>query len=121
MPMRKGYADAVFIVTSGENMALHAAANIALALENFKDRGYAKLGGLILNRRNVKNETDKVQELADDIHSHISGCLSRSTVVQDAEEMQKTVIEAFPDTSMAQEYRQLAEIIYREAQDAAKN
>ena len=121
MPMRKGYADAVFIVTSGENMALHAAANIAMALENFKDRGYAKLGGLILNRRNVKKEDVKVQELAEDIHSHISGCLSRSTVVQDAEELHQTVIEAFPDTSMAQEYRQLAEVVYREAQDAAKN
>ena len=32
MPMRAGYADRVFIVTSGENMALHAAANIAMAV-----------------------------------------------------------------------------------------
>ena len=57
MPMRGGYADKVFIVTSGENMAIHAAANIAMAIENFRDRGYAELGGLILNRRDVKNET----------------------------------------------------------------
>ena len=41
MPMRKGYADQVFIITSGENMAIHAGANIAMAVENFKDRGYA--------------------------------------------------------------------------------
>ena len=54
MPMRKGYADKVFIVTSGENMSIHAAANIAMAIDNFKNRGYASLGGLILNRRNVK-------------------------------------------------------------------
>lgn len=54
MPMRRGYADKVFVITSGENMAIHAAANIAMAVENFKDRGYAQLGGLILNRRNVK-------------------------------------------------------------------
>ena len=59
MPMRAGYADRVFIVTSGENMALHAAANIAMAVENFRGRGYASLGGLILNRRNVKNEEEK--------------------------------------------------------------
>ena len=31
MPMRKGYADKVFIITSGENMAIHAGANIAMA------------------------------------------------------------------------------------------
>ena len=36
MPMRKGYADKVFIITSGENMAIHAGANIAMAVENFK-------------------------------------------------------------------------------------
>ena len=44
MPMRNGYADKVFIITSGENMAIHAAANIAMAVENFKNRGYAELG-----------------------------------------------------------------------------
>ena len=38
MPMRKGYADKVFIITSGENMAIHAGANIAMAVENFKIR-----------------------------------------------------------------------------------
>ena len=58
--MRKGYADKVFIVTSGENMSIHAAANIAMAIDNFKNRGYASLGGLILNRRNVKREDEKV-------------------------------------------------------------
>lgn len=108
MPMRDGYADSVFIVTSGENMALHAAANIAMAVENFKDRNYAHLGGLILNKRNVKNEEEKVSELANDIHSSIIGCLSRSAFVQSAEELGETVIEAFPESEMAQEYRTLA-------------
>mgnify|MGYP003527910289 CR=1 FL=1 len=108
MPMRSGYADKVFIVTSGENMAIHAAANIAMAVENFKDRGYAQLGGLILNRRNVKNEDAKVEELAEEIHSKVIGTLSRSELVTDAEEQKKTVIEAYPDSEMAEEYRILA-------------
>ena len=95
MPMRKGYADQVFIITSGENMAIHAGANIAMAVENFKDRGYAQLGGLILNRRNVKNEDAKVEELAEDIHSKVIGTLSRSELVTDAEEQKKTVISGF--------------------------
>ena len=64
MPMRGGYADKIFIITSGENMAIHAAANIAMAVENFKNRGYAGLGGLILNRRDVPREEEKVAELA---------------------------------------------------------
>ncbi len=108
MPMRRGYADKIFVITSGENMAIHAAANIAMAVENFKDRGYAQLGGLILNRRNVKNEDAKVEDLAEDIHSKVIGTLSRSALVTDAEEQKKTVIEAYPDSEMAEEYRILA-------------
>ena len=111
MPMRSGYADKVFVITSGENMAIHAAANIAMAIENFKGRGYAQLGGLILNRRNIKNEDAKVQELADDIHSSVIAALSRSDTVQEAEELGKTVIEAFPDSEMAGEYRRLAKTL----------
>ena len=111
MPMRPGYADRVFILTSGENMAIHAAANIAMAVENFKGRGYAQLGGIILNRRNVKNEEEKVRELADDFHCPIVGTLSRSDTVQEAEELGKTVVEAFPDSAMAAEYRALARAI----------
>lgn len=114
MPMRNGYADKVFIVTSGENMAIHAAANIAMAVENFKGRGYAQLGGIILNRREVKNEEEKVQELACDIHSRIVGALSHSETVQAAEELIKTVIEAFPESKMADEYRMLAASVMRE-------
>ncbi|MBR6701108.1 MAG: AAA family ATPase [Firmicutes bacterium] len=113
MPMRGGHADKVFIVTSGENMAIHAAANIAVAIDNFKSRGYASLGGLILNRRNVKNEEEKVQELADDVNTSIVGTLSRSDTVQEAEEKGMTVIEAFPDSPMADEYRKLAETILK--------
>lgn len=115
MPMHKGYADAVFIVTSGENMALHAAANIALAVESFRGRGYARLGGLILNRRQVKDEEAKVQELAEDIHSVIVGSLDRSSIVSSAEELGKTVIEAFPDSDMAGQYRTLAAAVLEAA------
>ena len=111
MPMRSGYADRVFVITSGDNMAIPAAANIAMAVEGFKGRGYAQLGGIILNRRNVKNEEEKVRELADDFHCPIVGTLSRSDTVQEAEEQGKTVVEAFPDSAMAEEYRALARAI----------
>lgn len=109
MPMRKGYADKVFIITSGENMAIHAAANIAMAVDNFKGRGYATLGGLILNKRNVKNEESKVNELADDFKTKVIGTLNFSETVQDCDELSKTVLEAFPESSMADEYRTLAD------------
>ncbi|MBR4145708.1 MAG: AAA family ATPase [Lachnospiraceae bacterium] len=108
MPMRAGYADRIYIITSGENMAIHAAANIAMAVDNFKEKGYATLGGLILNRRDVKNEEEKVNELAGDFNTQVVGKLTRSETVLDAEELGKTVVEAFPESSMAEEYRVLA-------------
>lgn len=112
MPMRSGYADQVFIVTSGENMSIYAAANIAMAIDNFKGRGYAKLGGVILNHRNVEGEREKVEGLCGDIHTQIAGELSWSRTVQEAEPLCQTVVEAFPDSGMAEEYRVLADAIW---------
>lgn len=111
MPMRKGYADKVLILTSGENMSIYAGANIAMAVENFKNRGYASLGGLILNRRNVPREEEKVEELAVEFHTEILGTLNHSEVVLEAEEMKQTVLEAYPESEMAEEYRTLAKQI----------
>lgn len=111
MPMRNGYADKVYIITSGENMAIHAGANIAMALQNFKDRGYAKLGGIILNHRNVVDENKKVEELAKDFDTKIIAEISRSDKVIEAEDMGKTVLEAFPNENISDEYRTLAKNI----------
>ena len=119
MPLRKGYAQKVFIVTSGENMSIYAASNIALAVDNFKGRGYASLGGLILNRRGVEQEREKVEVLAGDFHTSITGDLPYSDTVQKAEPMQKTVIEAFPDSEMAQSYRSLAKELLKKCSEGS--
>ena len=66
---------------------------------------------IILNRRNVKREEEKVQELADDFETQIIGKLTRSDLVTDAEEQGKTLMECYPDSEMAAEYRTLAENI----------
>ena len=109
---RNGYADKVFIITSGENMAIHAAANIAMAVDNFKNRGYAELGGFILNRRDVPREEEKVEELAEDFRTSVIGTLSHSEQVPLSEELKKTLMECYPDSAMAGEYRTLAKQMY---------
>ncbi len=111
MPMRSGYADYVYIITSGETMSLYAAANIGLALDHFQGRGYAKNGGLILNSRDVPNEKNKVLELARELGTELTGCLSRSDIVLRSEEKGQCVLQAFPDSEMAEEYRGLADKI----------
>lgn len=111
MPMRAGYADQVYILTSGENMSLYAAGNIAMAVERFKGRGYASLGGFIVNSRETKKEGERTQQLAEDFGSRILMTLSRSPLVPEAEEQNRTVVKAFPDSDMAEQYRKLARLL----------
>ena len=108
MPMREGYADVVFIVSSGEMMSLYAAHNIARAVHSFAGRDYATLGGIILNRRNIEGERELVEKAASEIGTPIIGDLPRSPLVQEAEAMGKTVCEAFPDSELAGLYRDIA-------------
>lgn len=111
MPIRNGYADYVFIVTSGEMMALYAASNIASAVKNFSDRGYAKYSGVILNCRNVKDEFETVQKALQEIGGEIVKVIPRSPTVQEAENLGKTVMEAKPESEQAAIYRELADKI----------
>ena len=99
------------IVTSGENMAIYAAANIAAAVKSFEARGYASLGGILLNRRGVKREQEKVEELAEDMETEIIASLDYSSLVGEAEELGKTVMEAYPDSDMAGQYRKMADAV----------
>ena len=108
MPIRQGYADHVFIVTSGEMMALYAASNIAQAVKNFGSRGYARYAGVILNSRNVANEVEVVEEALKEIGGEIVQVVPRDGLVQQAENQGKTVVEAFPESDMAQCYMELA-------------
>lgn len=109
MPLRGGYADHVFILTSGENMSIYAAANIAMAVRNFSQRGYARLGGVILNKRGVENEEERVDEFAREIGSAVSGEIDFDPLVQKAEREGKTVLELFPESDIAAEYEKTAE------------
>ena len=107
-PIREGYAEEVVIVTSGEKMALYAAANIKSALDNFRERNYAKLRGIILNRRNIPNEIEIVQEFAERIGTEIIGIVPRDSEIQRAEERNITVIEMDPELPISKTIIQLA-------------
>ena len=111
MPIREGWAKNVFIVTSGESMALYAAANIAEAVDTFAERGYAKLGGLILIRRDVPEEREKVEAAAAALKTTIVGDLPRSPLVQKADEAGRALLLTDPESDMAESYRALARSI----------
>lgn len=117
LPIREGYADQVYIVSSGENMAIYAAANIAIAVQNFQKRGYAKIGGIILNRRNVPDEREKVEQLAADFDTVIAADLPRDNCIADAEVEKKPVMEAYPDCDYARAIRGLADYMIKHGVD----
>ena len=108
MPIRGGYADEVLIVTSGEMMSLYAASNIARAVKSFGARGYASLKGLIFNAKNIEGEEALVMKAAEEMGAEFLYKLPRDPMVQAAEVMGKTVVEAFPDCAMSERFRALA-------------
>lgn len=118
MPLRGEYADVVFIVTSGEMMSMYAASNIVQAVANFSSRGYARYGGLIVNRRNVKNEIELVEKLARETSGKIITVIPRDNTVQQGEEQGKTIMEASPDSVMADCFRSLAQRVMQECENA---
>ncbi|MCR5468150.1 MAG: P-loop NTPase [Lachnospiraceae bacterium] len=107
-PIREGYADKVIIVTSGEKMALYAANNINQAVKNFEDRGYATVEGIILNHRNIEDETKKVQAFADENGLKILGEIPRSNEINRYEDEGKTVVEADKTLPVSQCFIDLA-------------
>ena len=111
MPIRGGYAKDVVIVTSGEMMSLYAASNIVSAVKNFGKRGYAHYAGVILNSRNVPDEENTVRKALKEIGGDIIYTLPRDSAVQEAENQGKTVVEALPESHMAECYRNLAKQI----------
>ena len=108
MPIREGKAQEIYIVTSGEMMAMYAANNIARGILKYAHSGGVRLGGLICNSRNVENEVALIEELARRLGTQMIHFIPRSKQVQEAELRRMTVIEYSPDHPQADEYRQLA-------------
>lgn len=113
-PIREGYAEQVLIVTSGEKMALYAANNICTAVQNFADRDYAIVRGLILNRRNVEREEEKVRAFAEKAGLDIIADMPRSDDLIRFEEQGKTVIEGDPSLPISQKFFALARLLLEE-------
>ncbi len=111
MPIREGKAQEIYIVVSGEMMAMYAANNICKGIVKFAEAGGVRLGGLICNSRKVDNEMEMIQALADKLGTQMIHFVPRDNMVQRAEINRKTVIDYEPDHSQAAEYRTLAKKI----------
>jgi nitrogenase iron protein NifH len=107
MPMREGKAQEIYIVVSGEMMAMYAANNICKGIVKFAEAGEVRLGGLICNSRKVDNEANMIEEFARRLGTQMIHFVPRDNMVQRAEINRKTVIEYEPAHPQADEYRAL--------------
>ncbi len=111
MPIREGKAKEIYIVASGEMMALYAANNISKGIARYARQGGVRLGGIICNSRNVDREVEVVRAFAKELGTQMIHFVPRDNVVQRAEIRKKTVIEYEPKCRQADEYRELAKKI----------
>ena len=111
MPIRDGKAQEIYIVCSGEMMAMYAANNICKGIMKYAESGGVRLGGLICNSRNTDREADLITELAAKLGTQMIYFVPRDNDVQRAEINRKTVIEWDGTVPQADEYRGLAKAI----------
>ena len=111
MPIREGKAQEIYIVVSGEMMAMYAANNICKGIVKFAEAGGVRLGGLICNSRKVDFELEMIEAFAEQLGTQMIHFVPRDNMVQKAEINRKTVIEYDPAHSQAEEYRTLAKKI----------
>ena len=111
MPIREGKAKEIYIVASGEMMALYAANNISKGVARYARSGGVRIGGIICNSRNVDRELDLLRAFASELGTKLLYFVPRDNIVQHAEINKKTVIEYRPGCDQAQEYRNLAQAL----------
>ena len=108
MPMREGKAQEIYIVASGEMMAMYAANNISRGLLKYADQSGVRLGGIICNSRKVDGELELMAEFTKRLGTKMIHFVPRDNIVQKAEFNKKTVIEYDETCNQASEYSELA-------------
>jgi nitrogenase iron protein NifH len=111
MPIREGKAQEIYIVVSGEMMAMYAANNICKGIVKYAEAGGVRLGGLICNSRKTDREDELIEALAAKLGTQMIHFIPRHNDVQRAEINKKTVINWNDKCEQAEEYRTLAKKI----------
>jgi len=103
-PVSKGYAEEVYIVSSGEQASLFAANNII--------KGMSQIGGnvqgLIYNSKNIEKEFEIVDEFSKRINIPIIGRIEHSKRIPLLELQKKAVVAEFPNGKEAEQFKKLS-------------
>jgi nitrogenase iron protein NifH len=115
MPIRENKAQEIYIVMSGEMMAMYAANNISKGILKYANSGGVRLGALVCNERQTDKELELAEALAKKLGTKLIHFVPRDNIVQHAELRRMTVIEFAGESKQADEYRQLATKIHNNA------
>ena len=108
MPIRDGKAEEIYVVASGEMMALYAANNLCKGMVKYAEQSGVRLGGIICNSRNVDGEKELLEEFCERIGTQLIYFVPRDNIVQKAEFNKKTVVDFDETCNQAHEYQELA-------------
>ena len=115
MPIRENKAQEIYIVMSGEMMAMYAANNISKGILKYASSGKVRLAGLICNARKTDKEFELVSALAAKLGTQMIHFVPRDNQVQRAEMRRMTCVEYAPESKQANEYRTLAKKVHENA------
>lgn len=107
VPLREEYAQVVYIVTSGEFMALYAGNNILRGVRNYEGRGH-RIGGIIFNQRGLEYEEQRVNRFAEAVHLPVVASFPRSEQFTEAECLGQTIVQAFPQSELVDRFHMFA-------------
>lgn len=116
VPVRMHYVDLVYIVSSSDYMALYAANNIIKGIAAFSDKQNPMFGGLIGNHCSSNWDRNTVEAFAEKIQGNVIRWMPESSLIKQADFQKKTVLEAYPESSEAEEFRLLAKTMYAHKQ-----
>jgi hypothetical protein len=102
MPIRENKAQEIYIVMSGEMMAMYAANNISKGILKYANSGGVRLGGLVCNERQTDKELELAEALAKKLGTKLIYFVPRDNIVQHAELRRMTVIEYAPESKQAE-------------------
>ena len=91
MPIRENKAQEIYIVMSGEMMAMYAANNISKGILKYANSGGVRLGGLVCNERQTDKELELAEALAKKLGTKLIYFVPRDNIVQHAELRRMTV------------------------------
>ena len=119
IPLRRGLADDVFIVTSADYLAIYAANNICKGIARHANREGSPLGGIVYNVRGAIDDLTLVNEFAEHVGSKVIGAIPSDSTIMESELYAKTTIENKPDSEIAERFRTLATNIYENKETVA--